>query len=231
MATPYSITILMSAETADELKNQGYSLFGFKAVLAGAPAGAAPLVWFSSTAFGKKVTVSWTEQYEAYSSTQQIAAGVTIDASNSYPIDLGQQLAISESSGTGSVVNGDVPTAIEISNTSKTLLTCGIGQMINGIANPLCAFPLHGVGTDVITPIEKVMLTFATKMVNTGTVTEQAFEEGALFDLTGNNNVTVTFDIDKGWSDSDAPMTPVVAKQDLASLLITTASLALVAAE
>jgi hypothetical protein len=229
MATPYSITINMSADTADQLKDQGYSLFGFKAVLAGAPAGAAPLVWFTSTAFSLKVTVSWTEQYEAYSSTQQISDGVTIVGSNSYPIDLEQELVITEASGTGTVMNGNVPTSIAISNTSHTPLTCGIGQMINGSANPLCAFPLHGIGTDVITPIEKVMLTFATKKVDTGTVTEQAFEEGALFDLTDKNNATVTFDIDKGWSASDVIMTSVPAKADLPSLLITNGSLVLVA--
>lgn len=220
MATPYSIIINMSAETANDLKNGNFSLFGFKAVSTAAPSGAAPLVWFTSQAFGLQVSVNWSEQYEAYTSTQQIEAGVTILASNSYPADLGQQLKVSQASGTGTVVNGDTPTAIEILNVSGTQLTCGIGQMVNGAANPLCAFPLYGEGMDIIAPIEKVMLTFANKQVNTGSVIEQAFSQGVLLDLTANHNATITFDINAGWSQPNVPMSLIQPGATLVPFLI-----------
>lgn len=49
---------------------------------------------------------------------------------------------------------------------------------------PLCALPLYGKQLNAMPPIQKVMLTFATNQVNTGTVIDKAYSQSILIDLT-----------------------------------------------
>lgn len=65
----------------------------------------------------------------------------------------------------------------------------------------MCAFPLYGTNLNVITPIEKVLLTFSSEPANTGQVIQQAFSTSLKIDLTGApaNTRTVNYDINKGW--------------------------------
>jgi hypothetical protein len=218
MATPYSITITMSQDTVEALNNGGYNLYGFKAV-GTSQKGGQPLVWFTSNAFGLSVAIDWSEQYEIYTSKTQIVPGVTITGTNAYPANLGQCLNVTNSSGTGTIVNGD-PMTLEANNETNTQLTCGIGQYVNGDVSILCAFPLYGGGLDAMRPIEKIALMLSTKPVNTGSVIEQAFAPGVTLDLTNSANATITFDINKGWSGSNVPTTDITAKDSLTELLI-----------
>jgi len=223
MATPYSITISMSQDTVNALKDGGFNLYGFKAV-GTSQKGGQPLVWFTSTAFGLSVSIDWTEQYEIYTSTTQIAPGVTITGTNAYPANLGQCLNVTDASGTGTIVNGSAPMALEANNETTTQLTCGIGQSVQGAVSILCAFPLYGGNMDVMQPIEKVALMLSTTPINTGSVIEQAFAPGIILDLTTDANAKITFDINNGWSDSNVPTTPVPANASLAPLLIESSS-------
>lgn len=198
-ATSYGITIEMSQDTVSALSNGNYSLYGFKAVQSSV-GGGAPLVWFQSNSFGLSTDVDWQIQYEAYTSRSEIIPGGQIKGLSSYEIDLGQQLTITTPQGSGSVGSGDTPLGIEIYNETTTQVTCGISEVVGGTAEPLCAFPLYGTGLDAIVPIQKVMLTFATKQVNTGTVIEKAYSQSILVDLTSANQRKVNFDINEGWS-------------------------------
>ncbi|OJY74516.1 MAG: hypothetical protein BGP09_18410 [Rhizobium sp. 60-20] len=188
----------MSAETVKALSAGGYSLYGFKGVKTKARGGR-PLVWFKSVDFGLDTEVSWEVQYKAYTSRSEIIPNGQIKGLSSYAADLGQKLEVRTPQGTGTVVAG-TKGVISIENLTETLVTCGISEVVDGKAQPLCAFPLYGNGLDAIVPIQKVMLTFATDEVHTGTVIEKAYSQSILIDLTSDAHQKVSYDINKGWS-------------------------------
>jgi len=201
MATNYQVNISMSVDSANALRNGNYYMYGFKAVAA-SQGGGAPLVWFQSQTYSTSTNVEWETQYQAYTSSSAIIPNGQITASFSDDIDLNQTLQVTSDTGTGTVVASGTQSAISILNQTSSPFTCGISEVYEGQANAMCAFPLYGNGMDVIAPIEKVLLTFATKQVNTGTVIEKAYSQGFLIDLTGapSNTRDVFFDINQGWS-------------------------------
>jgi hypothetical protein len=222
MATPYSITITMDQNTVNSLQAGGFALYGFKGVKTTLQGGA-PLIWLQSRQFSLTTVVSWTEQYQAYTSLSQIIPNGQIQASAAYDISLAQTLNVTNPSGTGQVVTGGTQNAISINNQTNTPFTCGISQVnsTTKVANPLCAFPLYGLALDALAPIELVMLEFATTAVNTGTVIYQAFSQAALIDLTSQPQIPVTFDINQGWSAGDNPRVKFFpAGTNLAPLLL-----------
>jgi hypothetical protein len=196
-ATGYGVTIIMPQETVVALSNGNYSLFGFKAVQTKA-GGGKPLVWFKSNNYGLDTGVSWQIQYEAYTSQSKIIPNGRITGLNSYSADLGQRLEVDTPQGTGSVKAG-TPGNISVENLTTTPMTCGISEVVEGKAEPLCAFPLYGNGLDAMVPIQKVMFTFATETVNTGTVIEKAYSQSILIDLTSATHREVAYDINEGW--------------------------------
>jgi hypothetical protein len=200
-ATTYSVQIAMDADTANDLLDKGYSLYAFKAVQA-AVGGGKPTVWFRTMKYSTKTTISWQVQYQAYTSSTEIQPGVTIDVSFFANIDLGQLLTVDNGTGTGTVTGAGSPGTISIYNKTNVDFTCGIQQGANGAdGQPMCAFPLIGLDKDVIAPIEKVLLMFATQTVNTGTIIEKAYGPGVLIDLTGapGNTRQVTYKKSFGW--------------------------------
>lgn len=206
MATPYSINITMDQATVVALQSGGFALYGFKGVQTTLQGGA-PLVWIQSRQFSLNTVVSWQEQYQGYTSLSQIIPNGQITASAAYNMDLGQTLNVTNPAGTGQVATGGTQNAISINNQTTTPFTCGISQLQNttSTATPLAAFPLFGLGLDVMAPIELVMLEFATAAVNTGTVIYQAFSQAILVDLTVESQIAVSFDINKGWSANQSP--------------------------
>lgn len=196
-ATNYGVTITMNKETITALHNSGFSLYGFKAVKA-TVGGGAPLVWFQSDQYGLSTSVDWAIQYEAYTSRSAIVPNGKITGLSAYPADLGQKLVVTTPQGAGDVVTGSAGN-ISIQNRTDQPMTCGISQVVDGAAEPMCAFPLYGNMLDAIVPIQKVMFTFSSKTVNTGTVIEKAYSSSILIDLTAETNRTVSFDINKGW--------------------------------
>lgn len=199
MATPYGVTITMSASTVTNLINGNFNLYGFKAVQT-TQSGGAPLVWFKTLNYSTTTAVSWQEQYQAYTSNSSIIANGQIIASNSNNINLGQTMNVA-TGGIGTVVNDGTDLAISILNQTTTQYTCGISQTAtDGSMNPLCAFPLYGGNMDVMAPIEKILLMFSSNQINTGTVIQKAYSPGIFIDLTANNNVNVAYDLNTGWS-------------------------------
>ncbi|MGH7047269.1 MAG: hypothetical protein ACREE2_12880 [Stellaceae bacterium] len=221
MATPYAITITMNQTTVNALSTGGFYLYGFKAVKTTAVG--APVVWFETAAFGLTTQLSWSESYQAYTSTSQVVAGGEIVATNSYPIGLGQTLQVQTPAGTGTVnTQSGTAHAIDIANQTTTQFTSGISQSNpQGAVTPMCAFTLYGNFTDVIAPIEKVLLMFSTLPINTGTVVEQSYSPALLIDLTSENSRAVAFDINLGWSWGGGSWAQAyAANTDLVPLLI-----------
>jgi hypothetical protein len=222
-ATQYKVQIDMTKETADDLANGNFNLFGFKSVQT-SQGGGVPVVWFTTKTYSTTTLVTWQTQYQAYTSSAADIPDGQVTASFSLNIDLGQTLVVTNgSNGTGDVENGGTSTAISIQNATTSPFTTGISQVVGspGVASPLCAFPLYGQQMDVIAPIEKVLLMFSSAPVDTGAVIEQAYSPGILIDLTSANFREVSYDINKGWSWGNAAWAQQVPPNaELAPLLI-----------
>jgi len=219
MGSNYEIDISMSQATMDTLKKQGFALFAFKAVKTKISSGA-PVAWFRNTKFLPSTSIRWEENYQAYISDSAMIPQGEIDATNSFEAELGQTANVTET-GVLSVDRSGTPGAISILNQGKTSWIAGISQTANGVNAPMCAIPLNGKMMDVIVPIEKVLVTFTSSTINTGTVFYQSYSTGMLIDLTGITKRSVSFDIDNGWSNGGQSWgREITPNQDLVPLLI-----------
>jgi hypothetical protein len=227
MAATYSIRITMSPGTVNQLTVQGSTLYGFKAVCTDSPVGAVPLVWFTLENFSQMVTIEWQdEECIVYTTKEErLLPGATLTADTHYPIVLGQQLVVSNDSGSGTMTNGSNPGAVEIINTSGTLLTCGIGQIVevNGQSenDMQCAFPVQGKMV-TIAPIEQVILMMATTNLDTGGIVEQSSGQSVLLDFTSTTDsvANITYDFNSGWSAFNTHMTTITQGTYLVPILI-----------
>ncbi len=216
----YEIDISMSAQTVSELQNGGFALYAFKAVQAPI-AGGAPLVWFMTQSLMTTTSVSWQDNFQAYVSTSEIIPNGMVSPSATLPIGIGQTAQVDQNGNLTPSSSGP-PSAISILNQGTNPWTAGVSQQVGGQVNPVCALPLYGNMLDAITPLEKVLLMFATATVNTGTVIYQAYSPGLFVDLTGASQRSVTFDINQGWSWDGSPWAqPIGPGSDLIPLLIT----------
>ncbi len=196
------VKINVDNDTMSTLRDEGYRLYGFKAVSSGIKSGK-PTVWFSLEKFLRETKLIWEENYKAYISTQKnVAEGTIIQSEDNLAIKPGQTLHV-DKNGKLDVDTVGKPKAISIQNDGAEQYTCGILQKNpdTGEYTTLCAFPLHGNMMDVIQPIEKVFLMFATNQKQTATVIEQSFASGLLINLTDQNppDVEVKFDINTSW--------------------------------
>jgi hypothetical protein len=201
MATQYTLNIAMDDATVNSLAGENFSLYAFKAVQTNI-GGGQPVVWFKTKEFSLSTVVTWSLDFGAYTSKTQIIANANIVASASYPINLGQILEVQQPTGTGAVKQDGTDDAISIYNKTNTPFTCGISVKAGNSSNAICAFPLHGESTNVIVPIEKVLVMFASDEVNTGTVIEKAFTSSFLVDMTGatDNTRQIKYDINASWN-------------------------------
>jgi hypothetical protein len=198
--TPYSVSIKMDEATVNGLSRGSFSLYAFKAVSSAAGDGR-PTVWASTATYSTNTTIDWTENYYAYASLNEVKNGVKFGASDTKQIDLGQTLMVAANA-IGSVdpmvgIDG----SICVHNTTSTPFSCGLAQpspLASG-PSPVCAFPLYGHNTDVITPLQKVALMFASQPLATGSVVEQAFGQCLLVDLTGTTYMNLSYDLNGGW--------------------------------
>jgi hypothetical protein len=201
----YSVQINYNQTTQQALQGT-YTLFGFKAVKSGTKGGA-PVVWFADSSFlAAGVNLTWTETYQAFISTSLIIPNGQIVTSASINADLGDTVTVDASGNLSAATGGPDASGITIVNGGSTPYTCGVSQLQGGSMVPLCGFPLHGNQADDIEPIEKVLLFFGTTPLNTGTVIETTASQGVMIDLITANkqNVSVTYDIDKGWDAKNA---------------------------
>jgi len=198
--TPYSISIKMDEATVNGLNSGRFSLYAFKAV-SSAVGGGRPTVWASTAKYSTNTTIDWIENYYAYASTKEVQNGVTFGASDTKQIDLGQTLMVSANAiGTVDPHVG-IDGSVCVHNTTSHQFSCGLAQPspLGAGPSPVCAFPLYGHNTDVITPLQKVALMFASQPLATGSVVEQAFGQCLLVDLTGTTFMNLTYELNSGW--------------------------------
>ncbi|KOG85193.1 hypothetical protein [Streptomyces varsoviensis] len=219
----YSISIEMDDATTNRLREGGFRLYGFRGVRSSSSNGR-PLVWFSSLGYMTATEISWAPQLKAFTSHSQIIPDGRVTASNSYNIELGQTLEVKSITGTGTVSPDGLQGAVSVYNETSTEFTTGISQRSDvgdtSSFNPLCAFPLFGGNINVFTPVEKVLLFFASDSINTGTVIERAFAPGLLIDVTGVGHRSVQYHINTGWSPSEIWARKISARDNIVPLLV-----------
>lgn len=196
----YQVTINMSQDTVKALSESNYSLYCFRAVQCWHKSGM-PLVW-RRQGYSLTTIIEWSEEYEVYTSPQKLNPGIKLGSHNSYPIELGQKFLVDSSEGLGKIKQNGVDDAIAIYNQTQRQFTCGISvKTENDTANPICALPIFGDKTQVIIPLNKILLLFSTMQVKTSTAILKAESSGILIDLTKapENLRTVNYNINKGW--------------------------------
>lgn len=217
-----SVTIQMPPDTVQQLAGQGYSLFAFKAVHTN-DVSLLPALWYQTQSFGAETVIGWTDGFSAFTSFSQIVPDSQIAVSASYPARIGSTVMITAPDGTGAVSPQGSPGAISIYNETRTEMTCGIGQSVNGQQNIVCAAPLYGEFIVEIAPVRQVLLIIAYGSIDTGTLVEIAPSEGLLVDFTAPETVsrTVNYDIDTGWEwGGENWGRQIMARSDLVPVLI-----------
>jgi hypothetical protein len=211
----------MSAQTVSILQKSGYYLYVFKAVRASA--GAVPTVWMQAQGFTEQTSVTWVQQYAAYTApSAPLSDGQQVTPMASYAIDPGMTLEVNTDYGTGQIVASGTAGAISITNLTSTQFTCGISQACDSGENILCALPIFPNYLTVLQPVEQVLLLFATQAAYPGTVADRAFAPALLVDTSGGPR-TVSFDIDTAWQGNTAPWaTQYPAQTNIQQLLIKT---------
>jgi hypothetical protein len=124
---------------------------------------------------------------------------------------------------------GPSPAAVTIYNSSGQQYTVGLSQLVKGSYAALCAFPLNGGDFSLaLTPVETVLLMWAGRTINAGTIIETGYSSGLLIDMTGAPPVggvltrDVVYDTGTGWNlNNEYWTTQVAINTELASVLIT----------
>lgn len=250
-SSDFSVNITMSSETVENLKKAGFQLYGFKVVVVENSASkGVPLVWFATDEYLVNTTLEWSEDYQAYISTQLNPSlyevikpcplqesingslarkdyikdlRLALVACSSESIEINQKMVVDTYGNTTVMPNGN-NNAISIVNESAKQWTCGISQaLLNPLTfNPLSAFPLYGRSQCVITPVNKVLLMFASySLLKTGAVVDQSWGPSVLVDLTDVKSRDLTYDLNNGWGPTNqvwATLVPVTS--DITPLVI-----------
>lgn len=222
----YGLDIKIDPETLKSIHETGLKLYVFKAAECSPAKGAKPLVWQIYESINEETNLGWKVNYGAYFSTIEMSKDANYSSITSRPISLGQTLVI-DMNEDASVENKGREGAITIADdTVDKNYTCGISQPDkDGKMNPMCAVPLKHKLSDIIIPIEKIALIFASDIKQIGSVYEYAISDGVIIDFTNINNRTATFDLSKEivWSvtDSGSPGEIINRGDDMGKLLIT----------
>jgi hypothetical protein len=228
MLYAYQVSIKMNEKTLALMKENDYKLYAFRAVEKKGGGAGKPLVWKVITDILSTNTMSWNVSYGGYISTQSLDENSCIDQRDDQIINLGDTFSI-DNKGVPRVISGTgTKGTIAFHNESPNDYTCGISEYAgkdtsgNDIFNPMCGFTiLHGDFSDLITPITRLLLMFATDTIETATVIEKALSSGIVVDLSASNKREVTYDEAGGWSaDNLGESIPFASNSDMSPLLI-----------
>ena len=214
------VVIQLDADTLTALQAGPYYLQVLKAVATNASV-ALPTLWFQvpPQAFGLNTTVSWDDQYGAYSSTNPAPPSGVIQVPSQTNIGLGETATITN--GNVSVGGPGVSGTITIAaDATSAQFVAGITQSGDGQMNPIVGLSLPQDGSQVVvTPLEKVLLWFDVTppgQVFIGQTYTTAPQISVLVDLAGGAAPSVTYNLLNGWGSGQ----PVGQGQDVVSLLI-----------
>jgi hypothetical protein len=220
LASAYKVDINLGKETLQELKNDGYILYGFRVIESWGPGGR-PVVWFATDAYLENTTVCWAENYGAYISTEEPNQSADITGRINRPVKLGQIMNVDED-GICTLSSGGRSSYISIHNKGTQQFTCGISDsMNNNDFRPICEFVLYGGHTVEIKPVQTILLVFSTEHLTESTVIGQLSSPSIMIDLDGANMREVGYDINEGWNwNNEIWAEEIPAGTDVSSLLI-----------
>lgn len=203
MSSSPKVTIKMNSTTVSTLQSKNYNLVALR-VVGTSQDGGLPAVWFSTGKYFETTPLSWVETYGAFVSNGKITSGAPIAASCQRELNLGKKMMVLPPLRCQDPANGSAGCISVMNKTNSEIPSCGIIEKNpDGDFAPVCAFPLLGSFLILIKPIQKVLLTFASKLMVTNTViaqTTQSIGPGLLIDLTQNPVSTVSYDATKGWT-------------------------------
>ncbi|GAA4238577.1 hypothetical protein GCM10022254_55110 [Actinomadura meridiana] len=220
----YGLTVDVG-EDFKKMREAGYVLYGFKGVSTTVK-NAEPVIWFTDSTYGKTNIIQWSKAYQGYTSTYDPEPKPVVSY-NPYDVDMGQTLEISDPYGscdrTGSV-NPKDPITI-YNDQAHTQFRVGIAEKPSntGKFTPLCVTDIDAKGTVKFTPVEKILLIFATEARDEGAVITQAFSAGVLVDLSDGVPKKITYSRKDSWggfTEKDPWVHPISYKENIVAKLI-----------
>lgn len=205
----YQIDLSLTPATVGALVDGGYSLYAVFAVeMTNAAAG--PTVGFATQSIMANMTIEWTADVSAYTSSSPITNGGLIRIGYETSIDPGQTFEVT-AGGVGQVKTEGPSTKITIANTTAGPFTSGFARAVSGMAAavPIFAVPLYGNQTNVAAPLPKVLLQLTTKTLRPGAVVERfmpkslalaSYNLSLLVTATESGLRKLSYDINTGWS-------------------------------
>jgi hypothetical protein len=225
MVRNYNIKLTFEGDdTLSTIHANKLNLFVFKSLKANK--NGKVLVWqyFDTLKVVDDTTISWDADLGAFVSFELLTSKTDYSSVDSKPIKFGETLHV-DTDGNVAKESEGTPDMITIYNENeKQDYTCGISQKdTDGNLAPICAFPLITTYSDVIIPIERVALLFASETQKTATVYEVSRGPGIIVDLTDPKarNRIVTYNRHTGWkADESGESETFKSNSDLSQLLV-----------
>lgn len=200
----FQITVNIDPVDLQILKDQGQSLYFFKAVKASGNGGVTVWNKISTADLLSTNMLTWKDNdYMAFNSVSSIKNNVQIIPGNVLAIELGN-ITVIDISGNLSIAAEQYEGCISYVNSASRIYTVGYIQT----NNITCAFQINGGNSSrIMAPVNKVALIFATDTIAIGTVIVKAMSSGILIDLNGTttNSRAVTYKTADGWTSNTEP--------------------------
>lgn len=216
MGIMYSVTITMDSSTRNFLKEQGYSLYAFKGVDAGA--GAQSTVWITVTGStlydNASITISWEENFYTGQTSTQVSGGAVVSGINPYkgggqqaaPLALGKVYIYEGVDWNSNPDNGEAD-AFTVVNTPPQVNSFYMTQKSTSSSVPadqqfiVVKQILGSSGLATFKPIQVVSFILSSEAEQVGTIITQAFSPGAIVSLpSGQFTATISYNENTGWS-------------------------------
>ncbi|MFA6117246.1 MAG: hypothetical protein WC729_24825 [Sphingomonas sp.] len=192
--TSHSLTITLSSQTLDELKQGGFTLYAFLPVQCSNRTGV-PLVWQRIDQYLGRIPVDFPAALSAYASTSTIAPNAAVEPDSVSAVKPGQLVTFSGSAWTLSTA-GLAPDVVGIVSAAAQSFGCGLAAD----QVPFCAFTLLAGALVPITPIKAICLMFATSDYDAGVYMVNALGPTMLVTLADGVERQVAYDVATGWS-------------------------------
>lgn len=229
-STACQVQIMLSAATVTALTRGGYCLYVLHAVEI-TDGAALPIIWGATQAISPATKVNWNAAVSAYTSITAIEAGKTIAVGSTVDASGGQTVEIA-ACGVETLMNAGPADMISFANTVTDQFTVGFARTdASGIPVPIYAVPLYGLHIVQANPSPQILLNFSTRKYLPGTMVtniestgsvKASYGQSLLIDMTGENNRSVSYDINTGWDWGRFAWANIIpATADLSKILLT----------
>jgi hypothetical protein len=217
MATNFTLSLNIDADSRTFLQNEGYTLYLFKGLAAGS--GGASTIW--TTVGGTDlydqdpISLAWSDEYTIGEESSALENGASFGGTNAYlsaddilPVALGKAYTYAGISWDANPATAPTTSAIWIVNQEARINHFYVAQQIGATAfSPVAVQSLPGAGgVDAFTPVEAVALILSNETYAAGTIITAAFASGAIVSFAGITSATVSWSANSGWSANTEPL-------------------------